>query len=152
VRILALTGTRLGEIVNLRVEEVDRPGHAIRLGDSKTGASVRPLGRAALELIPQGGDWVLTGPKGTGQHKRLSEAIRKIMDRRPELVGVTAHTLRHSFASVADELGLSEPTIAALLGHRSGGGITRRYIHKLDRALIAAADLVVGQIKGWMDG
>jgi integrase len=152
IALLALTGARLGEIVNLRVVEVDRPGHAFRLGDSKTGASVRPVGRAALELIPQGGEWVLSNPKGTGPHKRLGEAIRRIMDRRPELVGVTAHTLRHSFASVADELGLSETTIAALLGHRAGGGITRRYIHKLDRALVEAADQVSRKIEGLMSG
>jgi integrase len=58
---------------------------------------------------------------------------------------LTPHGLRHSFASVADDLGLSEPTIAALLGH-AGRGVTRGYIHKLDAALNAAADQVSGHI------
>jgi integrase len=31
---------------------------------------------------------------------------------------VTPHTLRHSFASVASDLGYSEATIAALVGQR----------------------------------
>jgi hypothetical protein len=44
------------------------------------------------------------------------------------------------------------PVCSDFCSHRSGGGITRRYIHKLDRALIEAADLVAGRIKGWIDG
>ena len=32
---------------------------------------------------------------------------------------VTPHTLRHSFASLAGDLGYSEPTIAALVGHKA---------------------------------
>ena len=64
---------------------------------------------------------------------------------------LTPHGLRHSFASVADDLGLSEPTIAALLGH-VGGGVTRGYIHKLDAALIAAADRVSGRIADLLAG
>jgi integrase len=33
---------------------------------------------------------------------------------------VTAHTLRHTFGSIAGELGYSELTIAAMLGHAAG--------------------------------
>jgi hypothetical protein len=64
---------------------------------------------------------------------------------------VTAHVLRHSFASVADELGYTEATVAALLGQRSGN-VTRRYIHQLDRALIAAADKVSANISAAITG
>ena len=69
----------------------------------------------------------------------------------PMIAHLTAHGLRHAFASVADDTGLSEPTIAALLGH-SGGGTTRRYVHKLDPALLAAADRVAGRIADLMAG
>jgi hypothetical protein len=40
---------------------------------------------------------------------------------------VTPDTLRHTFASVAGDLGFSELTIAALLGH-SARGVTPRFI------------------------
>jgi integrase len=73
------------------------------------------------------------------------------MARRSELRGVTAHVLRHSFASIADELGYTEATMAALLGQRSGN-VTRRYIHHLDRALVAAADRVADEIAAQMAG
>jgi integrase len=65
------------------------------------------------------------------------------------LTGVSAHTLRHSFASTAGDLGYSDSTIGAMLGH-AGHGVTSRYIHHLDAVLIAAADRVAMQIAGVM--
>ncbi|MBS5905018.1 MAG: tyrosine-type recombinase/integrase, partial [Acetobacteraceae bacterium] len=53
---------------------------------------------------------------------------------------ITAHVLRHSFASLAADLGYSDSTIGELIGHRNGAGITRRYIHRSDAVLLAAAD------------
>ncbi len=54
---------------------------------------------------------------------------------------MTPHVLRHSFASLAGDLGYSEPTIGALIGHK-GQGITARYMHAADAVLLAAADAV----------
>ena len=57
---------------------------------------------------------------------------------------VTPHVLRYSFASLAGDIGYSEPTIAALVGHK-GQSITSRYIHAADAVLLAAADAVAGR-------
>ena len=54
---------------------------------------------------------------------------------------VTPHTLRHSFASLAADLGYSESTIATLVGHK-GRTVTSRYVHTADAVLLAAADAV----------
>jgi integrase len=62
---------------------------------------------------------------------------------------VTPHTLRHSYGSVGADLGLSEITIAALLGHR-GRSATARYVHFADNMLIGAADTVAGEIERQM--
>jgi integrase len=67
-----------------------------------------------------------------------------------KLDDVTPHTLRHTFASVAGELGFSELTIAGLLGH-SVRGVTQSYVH-LDRALAVAADQVSAAIAQLLDG
>ncbi len=53
---------------------------------------------------------------------------------------MTPHTLRHTFASVAGDLGFSELTIAALLGH-TAHGVKQRYVHS-DEALRVAAEKV----------
>jgi integrase len=154
-RLLALTGCRLGEIVKLRWGEVDVAGSALRLQDTKEGASTRPIGRAALDVLaslePSGAeDYVIPGFRRGGPYLGLAGALEKIVAR-AGLTGVTAHTLRHSFASVAADLGFTESTIAAMLGHASGS-VTSRYVHHLDSVLIAAADKVARAIEGYMTG
>jgi len=52
--------------------------------------------------------------------------------------------LRHSFASLAGDLGFSELTIAALVGH-AGRSITSRYVHSADTVLLEAADVVASK-------
>jgi integrase len=81
------------------------------------------------------------GAKHYASLRRAWERITK----RAKLKGVTLHTLRHSFATTANTLGCSEPTIAAMLGH-SRGTMTGRYIHIVDATLLAAADRVSGAI------
>jgi integrase len=154
IRLMALTGCRRGEIEGLRRSEIDLAGHALRLGDTKTGASVRPLGQAAIALLTrvlmQGKSvYVFPAVRGSGKFEGLAKTWRTIAKRR--LPGVTPHTLRHSFASMAEDLGFTLPTIGALLGHASRG-VTSGYIHKLDPALSAAADRVSARISAAMDG
>jgi len=45
---------------------------------------------------------------------------------------------------LAGDLGYSEPTIAALVGHQ-GRSITSRYVHSADAVLLAAADAVANR-------
>jgi site-specific recombinase XerD len=67
------------------------------------------------------------------------------------LDGVTTHVLRHSFAAAAAEMGFSELTIAGMLGH-TVSGVTARYAHVPDSALVAAADRVSMRIAAALDG
>ena len=162
VKLLALTGCRRGEIERLRWDEVDLAGGCLRLSDSKTGKSVRPIGRHAVTLLSglaRQGEYVLAGSSGDGNFAGLPKAWRRLIDRSEAirmvaaaegrsfatLAGLTPHGLRHGFASVAADLGLTEITIAALLGH-SSSSVTGRYIHHVDAALIAAADRVSDRI------
>lgn len=153
--LLALTGCRIGEIVGLKFDEIDLAGSCLRLVDSKEGASIRPLGSAAADVIRgvvqrSRSPYLLPAKRSDeGSYGSMPRAIDRIMTR-AKLDGVTAHTLRHSFASVAGDLGFTESTIAALIGHSGGGSVTRRYIHHLDAVLIAAADKVAATIYGYM--
>jgi integrase len=154
IRLIALTGCRRGEIEGLRRAEVDLVSYALRLGDTKTGASVRPIGREAAKVLQNAlargkGEFVFPALRGCGCFQGIAKAWRKIAGRR--LAGVTPHILRHSFASVAEDLGFTLPTIAALLGH-SVRGVTSGYVHKTDPALVAAANRVAAAIAASMDG
>ena len=55
-----------------------------------------------------------------GRYGGLKRSWPRTRSLEPMIAHLTAHGLRHAFASVADDTGLSEPTIAALLGHSAG--------------------------------
>jgi integrase len=153
IRLLALTGCRRGEIERLRWEEVDIAGQCLRLADSKEGSSIRPLGRAAVDLLtkrPKESMFVLPGGSSNRPFVGLPKAWLRIL-KRASLPGLTPHGLRHAYASVASDIGYTEPTLAAMLGH-STQSTTGRYIHHLDAALIAAADRVSARIAAALDG
>jgi integrase len=57
---------------------------------------------------------------------------------------VTPHVLRHSFASLAHDLGYSELLIAGLLGH-AAATVTSKYTHAAEAVLLAAADAVANR-------
>lgn len=151
--LLSLTGCRLGEIIHLKHAEVDRTGGCLRLEDSKEGASLRPIGRTVLDYLAAIGAVedcpAVLAPVRDGQVFGGMARGWKRIAKKAKLEDVTPHTLRHSFASVASELGYTEPTIAAMLGH-AAGTITSRYIHHLDRVLISAADNVAATIQAMM--
>ena len=153
VWLLALTGCRSGEITNLKWAEIDEVGSCFRLQDSKEGASVRPIGRAVLDCLSTiekklSCPYVLAPMRSGEAFGGMPRAWKRIVQR-AKLQGVTPHTLRHSFASVAGDLGFTESTIAAMLGH-SAGSITSRYVHHLDTVLVAAADKVAKAIHEMM--
>jgi integrase len=153
--LLALSGCRLGEIINLKWGEIDRDGGALRLADSKEGASIRPVGRAFLEYVAtieqsEHCETVLKPARRAKVYGGLPNGWRRVA-KRAGFSDVTPHTLRHSLASVAADLGYAESTIAAILGH-AAGSVTSRYVHHLDDVLIAAADRVAKTISDMMIG
>lgn len=149
-KLFLLTGFRLSEIAGLMWSEIDEAGSCLRLDDSKEDASVRPVGKPVFEVlktVSKRGDnpYVLPGPRSKdGHYTSLDDALERIMEK-AGLDGVTSHTLRHSYGSVAGDLGFTEITISALLGH-AAGSVTQRYVHHLDSVLIAAADKVSGEV------
>ncbi len=155
IRQLALTGCRRSEMVALRWEEVDIGSSCLRLADSKEGASVRPIGLPVVEYLDERGTkisktYVFPGGGEDNSFGSFPNHWEKIFDDTP-LADVTPHVLRHSFASIANDLGFTEVTIAALVGHAKSS-VTSKYIHTLDTALIMAADKISGYIHGLLEG
>ena len=148
-RFLALSGWRRGEALALTWPEVDLLTRTARLKDTKTGASLRPLSHAACEVLralPRLGELVFPASIGADKLMRGFHKVWLRVARRAKLPpDVTPHTLRHSFASVATDLGFSELTIAALLGHKKAS-VTSKYAHHADAVLLQAADTVSDRI------
>ncbi|SCB48417.1 Site-specific recombinase XerD [Bradyrhizobium shewense] len=151
--LLAPTGCRLGEVEALKWTETDAQAGCFRLADSKEGASVRPIGKAVFDMLAKierrkDCPYVLPAARSAGRYGGMARAMDRIMTR-AGLDDVSAHTFRHSYASVAGDLGYSDSTIETLLGH-TAGNVTSKYIHRLDSVLIAAADNVARTIHGFM--
>jgi integrase len=94
---------------------------------------------------------VFPGSRGDGVPPSFHNYVRRIVARGGLPLDVTAHVLRHSFASLAADLGYSEATIATLIGHK-GHSVTSRYMHSADRVLLAAADAVADATRERMFG
>lgn len=122
-------GLRIGEAIRLRVEDIDgkRSLIHVRLGKGKKDRYVMLADRLLnalrsywLRVRPQGG-WLFPGSK-LGTHLTagtvsgaLTEAVRSAKLKKR----VTAHTLRHTFATHLLELGTDIRVIQVLLGHAS---------------------------------
>lgn len=150
IRFLALTGWRRGEALGLRWRDVDLVTRTARLMDTKTGESLRPLSRRACDVLAalprrKADDAVFQPARGDTVMSGLPRHLARVVRAAGLSSDVTAHVLRHSFASMAADGGASELTIAALIGHRSGS-VTSRYVHQADPVLLAAADRVADAI------
>jgi integrase len=133
----------------LKWSEVDLVTRTARLSETKTGASLRPLSRAACDVLrdlPRMGELMFPASKGADRPMR---GFHKTWLRLAAKAGlpsdVTPHVLRHSLASIAADLGFSELTIAALIGHKKAS-VTSKYAHHADAVLLQAADAVSDRI------
>ncbi|OQW61513.1 MAG: integrase [Proteobacteria bacterium SG_bin9] len=155
IRAAALTGCRLDEIEGLLKADVDAANSALRLGDTKTGKSVRPIGSAAVAILNKAAaksNSKFVFPSITDDkkhHTGLTRRLKKIAAE--DVPGITCHGLRHSFSSTAEDLAFTIPTIKALIGH-SRSGVTEGYIHKLDPVMVSAADRISKHIQAAMSG
>jgi integrase len=155
IRQIALTGCRRSEIIGLKWAEADTDASCLRLEDTKEGESIRAIGLPVVEYLERHrtsahGTYVFPGQGEDNAFGSFPNHWKQLFKDSP-LADVTPHVLRHSFASIANDLGFTEVTIAALVGHAKGS-VTSKYIHTLDTALIMAADTIAGYIQGLLDG
>ena len=138
--LLLLTGARVGEIVGLKWGEVQPP--RLRLSDSKTGPRFIYLNGAAervLDTMNRKADEAWVFPNGRGDGPTVMLPCRWSQIRRAAaLPDVRLHDLRHSFASVAINDGVSLVMIGRLLGHALPE-TTARYTHLEDGSVQEAA-------------
>ncbi len=153
VRFFLMTGLRRMEGLALERAWLNDEEGSIRFPDTKSGAQTRVIGRAAINLLlaqPQTGSrYFFPADWGEGHFVGVVRVLDRVCAM-TQLDDVTPHTLRHTFASLAGDLGFSELTIAALLGH-SARGVTQRYVH-IDEAVRLAADRVAEEMADILDG
>lgn len=175
IRLLAFTGARRGEILNLRWDWIDWEASRVALPDSKTGEkflTLNPPSLAILENLPrvENNPHVIVGGRlrkkaettaadGSAAAEGAEEGTALVNIKDPwsivraaaGLSEVRIHDLRHSFASVGAAGGLSLPIIGAMLGH-SQPQTTARYAHVADDPMQAASRMIAGKVEAAMSG
>ena len=148
IRLLALTGCRLSEILQLEWDSVDLDRCRILLQHHKTdhkGEKAVPLNSNTIQILhdlPRQTEnpYVIVG-REPGTHLVNLQKPWKRLREQAKLQDVRLHDLRHSFASVAASSGISLPMIGALLGHNSPQS-TARYAHLYDDPVRKASELI----------
>ncbi len=146
IRLLLFTGARLGEILNLRWDEVDFERGLLFLPDSKTGRKTVLLNAPALAVLaslkelPVIGPYVIAGDNPEAPRSSIQRPWRAILAH-AGITGLRIHDLRHSYASFGVSGGLGLPVIGRLLGHRNVT-TTARYSHLADDPIRRASDAI----------
>ncbi len=157
VLLMLLTGVRIGELCALKWDDVDLKEHTICIkatlqrlhntameskththviiGAPKSDTSVRtiPLSDYATKLcqkfaVKNRSTYILTTTDKYMEPRTLQYHIKKYT-RDCDLVGVHAHTLRHTFATRAVEVGFEIKSLSEVLGHANTNITLQRYVH-----------------------
>ena len=155
IRLLALTGCRVSEILSLRWESIDFEAGVIRLSDAKAGARDVALPTSAqvvLADVPRVGEFVVTGndisrPLSSNTLSRVWAKIREAA----EISDGRLHDFRHTVGTYGGQAGLNAFMVRDLLGHKTLA-MTGRYVERDSDPMKKAADQVAGRIAAEMEG
>jgi len=146
LEVLFSTGMRISELVNLKISQIDKNGRIFVLGKGKKERFVYLTPRAFkilngyLDTRTDESPFAFIPYRGQNsniyKNKKISTnyiqaKIKQYRDILGINVPVSAHSLRHGFATYLAEAGANPAAIQVLLGHESLD-TTTRYVHASD--------------------
>jgi integrase len=168
---MALAGLRVREACALRFRDLDLASGRLRVTDAKTDAGIRQVDltpmlldelKVAKASANAGGPDDLVFPTKTGTMRDRNNVRARVLEPtlrranaklaaagRPQLVGITNHTLRRTFCALLYEAGASPAYAMSQMGHTSAALALEVYSKVMDRkrdtgvrmdALLQAAD------------
>jgi integrase len=155
IRLAALTGCRLSELLALRWEDVDLEAGALAIRDAKAGGRSHAIGAPVVAL--------LASVERTGQHVCWSTDPQKPMPPatletawarvrgESELGGVRFHDLRHTVGTYAGQVAANAFLVRDALGHKTLA-MTGRYVNRDADPLRQLADRVSGRVAAALAG
>ncbi len=147
LEILFSTGMRISELINLKLDQIDKEGKIFVLGKGKKERFVYLTPRALEHLkkyldirnsispfvfVPYSGANALDEKNKKISKRYVQERIKKYRELLGINVPTSAHSLRHGFATYLAESGANPAAIQILLGHESLD-TTTRYVHASDK-------------------
>ena len=141
ILILLYTGLRIGELLNLSRQDINRRSSYLIVRHAKTKAGegrIIPLHHRIMPLIEQlyrDTDEYLFTISYTTFRKHFQNIMKQLNCKH------TIHDTRHTFASLLDAVAPPN-ALRSLLGHKQGDITTRVYTHKTIRELRKAIELL----------
>lgn len=154
ILLLALTGCRLSEIRTLKWDYINFGKQELRLPDSKTGAKTIYAGETVMTVLeeikqhparPKDNPYVIWGKNHGSCLNNIQKPWRRFR-KLANLDDVRIHDLRHSFASLAINRGMSLAMVGKLLG-RAQTQTTECYAHLMPDTIHDAANIITSEIK-----
>jgi excisionase family DNA binding protein len=142
------SGMRLGEILNLKWEQIDLDSKTIRVENTKSKRNrtieINSTLRAELQKLKDHGNcspYLFANPK-TGKPLTTVKRAFKTACKKAGISGLRFHDMRHTFATRLIAKGTDIITVKELLGH-SSVTITERYTHSFREQKKKAVELLV---------
>ena len=144
IRVAALTGLRIGEILVIRWEDIDFESGRLTMPKTKAGRRKHHLPEAALAILkerPRINEWALTNgrDKPLG-YQRTRDAFAKCV-KRAGLQDVRLHDLRRTVMTQAAASGLGTHILRDLLGHKTTA-MADRYIRSIGSPVQEAREAI----------
>ena len=153
IRVAALTGLRIGEVLAMRWEHVAFETGRLTLPTTKTGRRQHDLPAPALALLadhPRLNDWCFTTGRGAIVYKTVLGVFRNACER-AGLADVRLHDLRRTVMTSAAAAGVGTHILRDLLGHKTTA-MADRYVRAVGNPVRDAREQVGAAMAAMMAG
>jgi len=153
IRFAALTGLRIGEVLNVRWQDVCFETGRLTMPETKTGRRVHDLPSVALEVLadlPQivGHDWVFGLRKARPSYWHVRDTFADVC-KESGIGHVRLHDLRRTVMTNAAAAGVGTHVLRDLLGHKTTA-MADRYVRSVSTR--SAREAVGNQMAAMMQG
>lgn len=139
IRLAAVTGLRIGEIIAMRWEDIDFEGGVLILPKTKTGRRIHTLPTAALALLVDAhrqGEFVIAG-RSPDKPLKYNSVRNHWADacQQAGIKGVRLHDLRRTIMTEAAALGVGAHLLRDMVGHKTTA-MADRYVRQAGPPLV----------------
>ncbi len=148
IRVTALTGLRIGEILAMKWEHIDFESGRLVLPATKTGRRQHDLPAPALDVLrqlPRCCDWVFSARRGVPSTYRNIRFHFQHICTLAGIEGVKIHDLRRTIMTMAAASGIGVHVLRDLLGHKTTA-MADRYIRFVGNPVREAREQVAAEV------
>lgn len=153
IRVAAVTGLRIGEILSIQWEHVDFESGRLTMPATKTGRRVHDLPAAALAILtelPRINPWVFTSGGEVAVTYRWVRKVFLSVAEAARLEDIRLHDLRRTVMTTAAVAGVGTHVLRDLLGHKTTV-MADRYIRAVGNPVREAREQVGAAMAAMMD-